>query len=135
MGADKNLLCVILGGGGHARVLIDILQISQCATPYAVLDANRSLWGGELLGIPIPGGDELLPDMVRKGVTRFVVGIGSIGDNEPRRRLYGLGLVHGLVPLTIQHPSAICSRFAQVGAGSVLLAGAVINAGAKIGAN
>ena len=111
MGADKSILCVILGGGGHARVVIDILQTSAGVTPYAVLDQDRSLWNGELLGVPIRGGDELLPNLVSQGVTQFVVGVGSVGDNHPRRRLFELGLAHGLAPLTVQHPSTVCSRW------------------------
>jgi len=135
MGAERDIFCVILGGGGHARVLIDVLRSSAAAVPYAVLDCNRSLWNGQLLGVPIPGGDELLPDMVNHGVTHFVVGVGSIGDNQPRRRLFELGLSHGLVPLTVQHPSAVCSQWARVGPGSVLFPAVVVNAGAILGAN
>lgn len=135
MGADKPALCVILGGGGHARVVIDSLRASQIAMPYAVLDRDRSLWGKELLDVSIPGGDELLPDLVSQGVTCFVVGLGAVGDNQPRRRLFDLGLAHGLAPLTVQHPSAVCSQWAQVGSGSVLLPAAVVNAGATLGVN
>lgn len=88
-----------------------------------------------MLGVPIPGGDELLPGLVRKGVTCFVVGVGAVGNNQPRRQLFELGLAHGLTPLTVQHPSAIRSEWARVGAGSVLFPAAVVNAGATVGAN
>ena len=135
MGADKNVLCVVLGGGGHARVLIDILQSSAGATPYAVLDRDSSLWNRKLLGVPVLGGDELLPDLIGQGVTHFVVGVGSVGDNHPRRQLFELGVAHGLVPWIVQHPSAVCSRFAQVGLGSVLFPAVVVNAGAILGVN
>ena len=39
------------------------------------------------------------------------------------------------IALTVRHPSAICSPWAQVGGGSVLFAGAVVNAGAILGQN
>ena len=58
-------MCVILGGGGHARVLIDSLKASGIGVPYAVLDSNRSLWGKTVLDVPVVGGDELLTEMVR----------------------------------------------------------------------
>jgi UDP-perosamine 4-acetyltransferase len=135
MGADKELLCVILGGGGHARVLIDSLRLSAAATPHAVLDRDRSLWGKDLMGVPILGGDELLRQLAQEGVTRFVVGVGAVSDNQVRRRLFELGLAHGLTPLTICHPSAVRSSWAQVGAGSVLYPAAVVNAGAVLGVN
>jgi len=116
-------------------VLIDSLWASGAATPYAVLDPDRSLWGKELLGVSILGGDELLPELVSQGVTCFVVGVGAIGDNRPRRRLFELGMAHGSTPLTVCHPSAVCSSWAKIGAGSVVFPNAVVNAGAVLGVN
>ena len=127
--------CVILGGGGHARVVVDALRASGAAAPEAVVDADRSLWGKDVLGVPILGGDERLPELVDRGVRAFVVGVGSVGDNGPRRALFTLALKHGLRPLTVQHPAAVCSAAARVGEGSVLFAGAIVNAGAVIGRN
>ncbi|MBI4280135.1 MAG: NeuD/PglB/VioB family sugar acetyltransferase [Armatimonadetes bacterium] len=128
-------LCVVLGGGGHARVVLDCLISSGVARPYAVLDRDRALWGTELMGVPILGGDELLSELAQGGVTGFVVGLGGAGDNGPRRRLYELGLAHRLAPVTVCHPSAVCSRWATLGEGSVLLPAAIVNAGAVLGAN
>ena len=116
-------------------MLIDSLWASGAATPYAVLDPDRSLWGKELLGVSILGGDELLPELVSQGVTCFVVGVGAIGDNRPRRRLFELGMAHGSTPLTVCHPSAVCSQWARIGAGSVILPVAIVNAGAILGIN
>ncbi len=127
--------CLILGGGGHARVLIDTLKESQVAQPAAILDADRSLWGKELYGVPIPGGDDLLDAMLREGIRFFVVGLGSVGDNGPRKRLFELGTRAGFKPLTVQHPSATVSPGAIVGEGSVIFAKAVVNAGAALGRN
>ncbi len=128
--------CLILGAGGHARVLIDALQASGMATPVALLDADRSLWGTTLLGVPVVGGDDRLSTLTKDGITHFLVGLGSVGDCRPRRRLYELGLAHGLRPLrALVHPSAVCSRWATVGEGTVVYPASVINAGAVIGVN
>lgn len=135
METEGKVLCVVLGGGGHARVVIDLLRDVAACTPYAVLDVDSSLWGRELLGVPVRGGDELLLDLIDQGVTHFVVGVGSVGNHEPRRRLFELGLSYGLVPLTVLHPSAVFSSYAQVGQGTVVLPLAVVNAGAVIGNN
>lgn len=135
MSADKKVLCVILGGGGHGRVLIDCMRASGVATPYAMLDCDTSLWGKEMLGVLVQGGDELLPELVRAGVTCFVVGVGGVGDNRPRRRLFELASSHGLKPLVVCHPSAVCSPWASIGAGSVLCPAAVVNARAVLGVN
>ena len=132
---DEPPRCVILGGGGHARVLIDCLLASGSAAPHGVLDPDRTRWGQKLLDIPIMGDDELLAQMVDEGVTHFAIGLGSIEDNRPRRRLYELGLAAGLEPLTVIHPSAVCSSWATIGSGSQLMPRCVVNAGASVGAN
>lgn len=132
---EKKPLCVILGGGGHARVLIDCLRESGIAQPFSILDSDSSKKGKELLGVPILGGDDLLPQLVGRGVTHFVVGLGSVGDHRPRQRLFELGLAHYLEPLTVIHPSAVCSKEAKIGRGSQLLPRSIVNAGSKIGEN
>jgi len=131
----EPIRCVILGGGGHARVLIDALQARRLAIPAAVLDAQPTLWGREVCGVPILGGEERLPQLVREDVTAFIVGVGGVGDNGPRRRLFECGCRFGLTPLTVQHPSAACSSWAAIGEGSVVLPLAVVNAGARVGRN
>lgn len=127
--------CVILGGGGHASVLIDSMLVSGYAASFVVLDSNPALWGKDLLGVPIVGGDELLPALVKEGAGDFAVGLGSTGDNRPRQRLFELGLSHNLAPLTVVHPAAICSRWATVGPGAQLFPTSVLNAGARLGTN
>lgn len=124
-----------MGGGGHAKVVIDCLKNRGVALPVAVLDRDTSLWGKELLGVPILGGDDLIEDLKQKGVGHFVVGVGGVGDNSVRRRVFEEGLSHGLVPLTVVHPSAVCSTSAAFGGGTVVLAGAVVNVGAVLGDN
>lgn len=128
-------VCVILGGGGHARVLIDCIQMIGRIKLVGILEYDRARWGQELMNIPILGGDDLLAEIRARGVNCFVVGVGGTGNNQPRQRLYDLGLANHLKPMTIVHPTAVCSRWAKVGAGSQLLPGSIINAGAVIGVN
>jgi len=128
-------VCVILGGGGHARVLIDCLHASSTVRLHGVLDANRALWGQDLLGVPILGADDLLAEIEARGVNCFTVGLGGTGDNRPRERLFELGLSYGLESLTVVHPTAVCSRWSKVGPGSQLLPRCIINAGTELGVN
>jgi len=131
----EKINCVILGGGGHAKVLIDALQMSSAAIPRAVLDADPSRWGQELLGVPIWGGDDLLPELKGRGIGYFTVGLGSVGDSQPRKRLFELGLSYHLKPLSVIHPSAVFSRWVKMGEGSQILPGSVVHAGAELGVN
>lgn len=112
-----------------------LLSIGEVAQDYGILDRDRSLWGKEVLGVPVLGGDELLPQLASQGAIHFVVGLGGVSVNRPRRWLFELGLKHGLTPLTVCHSSAIRSQWATVGDGSVIFPGAVVNAGVVLGVN
>jgi sugar O-acyltransferase (sialic acid O-acetyltransferase NeuD family) len=125
--------CVIVGGGGHARVLIDALQESRYPHRLAVVDSDPSLWGTALLDVPIIGGDDRIASLIAAGATHFAIGLGGSANNDPRRRLFQALLAAGLAPLTIVHPRAIVSRWARIGNGVQLLAGAIVNAGATVG--
>jgi len=127
--------CVILGGGGHACVLIDCIREACLAVIEGVLDADSSRCGQQILDVPILGGDELLGGLAAGGVTHFVVGLGGVGDNGPRRRLFELGCSFRLAPLTVRHPSAVVSRWSSIGPGCQLLPGSIVNAGAVLGKN
>lgn len=127
--------CLILGGGGHARVVLDVLATTGAAVPVGILDADSHRWGSELDGVPILGGDDQLPRLAREPRVSFIVGLGATGDNRPRARLFSLGLEHGLTPLAIRHASAVCSPRATIGRGSVCCAGSIVGPGAAIGEN
>ena len=126
---------VLLGGGGHARVLLDCLLVCADTEIVGVLEADPSRVGNLIYGVPVLGNDELLGEMIGRGATHFVVGLGGVGDNGPRRRLFEAGLAAGLQPLSVRHPSAVLSVWAQVGDGCQLLPGCIVNAGARLGAN
>lgn len=135
MAIDSKAVCVVLGGGGHALVVIDAIQTSGIAEVLGVLDADPSRWGHELLGAPVIGDDEVLGELKIRGATCFAVGVGSVGDSRIRERLFDLGRRKGLTPLIVMHPSATCARSARVGPGCQLLAGSVVNPGVTLGAN
>jgi UDP-perosamine 4-acetyltransferase len=134
--AEADRVCVILGGGGHARALLDLLRSSSVAVPFAILEADPTRWGQEVHGVPVPGGDDLLAALAAEGrVNCFAVGLGGVGNNTPRQRLFELGLAAGLAPLTLIHPRAICSAWSEIGAGAQLMPGCIVNADARIGRN
>jgi len=135
MQANSKKVCVIFGGGGHAKVLIDSLQASNSQLSLVILDRDRSRWGQKVLNVPILGDDSLLPQLVEDGARFFVAAVGGIGDNGPRKRLFEQGISIGLEPMTIRHPTSICSPWAEIGPGCQLLPGCIVNAGAILGRN
>ena len=125
----------MLGGGGHARVLIDSLQLSGACAIRGILDRDTARHGGVVLGVLVLGGDELLAGLAQDGVAWFVVGFAGVRDNRPRQRMFEEAVAKGLRPLTVVHPSAIVSRHAVIGAGCQIFPGAIVNAGAVLGAH
>src|SRR3989338_91829 len=98
-----------------------------------ILDKDKSRHGKKLLGIPIKGSDELL-SFLNKGL-RFIVAVGAVGDNRPRRSLFELGVKYGLKPLSVRHPSAIVSPDTIIEAGTAIFPGVIVNADAFVGHN
>lgn len=114
-------------------MLIDAMQAAALDVSCVVLDPNPALLGTTVCDVPVVGGDDALAGLVQAGARWFVVGVGGVRDNTPRRRLFELGLSHGLTPLTVRHPAAIVSARARIGAGCAIMPGAVVNAGAELG--
>lgn len=123
------------GAGGHARVIIEILQLNPQLELIGLLDPNLELHGKLMLGVPILGNDSLLPDLTKQGLSHFFVGLGGVGNTNPRRRLYEMASIHNLLPWNAIHPSVVISPSAQIGPGFSAMANSVVNACATIGAN
>lgn len=133
--AEARILC--FGAGGHASVIVDLLQRLGQFSALSILGAIAADEPRTTPSVPVLGGDADLERIVEKtGATHFIVGIGTIrGGDALRPRLYALGLQAGLVPFTAVHPSAVVAQSARIGPGSVIMAGAIIQAHCMIGAN
>ncbi len=126
-------ICVIFGGGGHAKVLIESLRAANSPLSFVILDRDPSRWGQRVLDVPILGDDSILPQLIADGAKFFVAAVGGVGDNGPRKRIFEQGISAGLQPVTIRHPASICSRWAEIGPGCQLLPGSIVNTGAVLG--
>ena len=126
----------VLGGGGHARVLLDAVSQSNPEWRVAILDRDRARHGEVEMEARIIGGDDLLEKIASElPEARFAVGLGSVGDARPRRELFEMALSWGLCPVTIVHPASVLSSFSRLGEGSQFLPVCVVNAGVRIGRN
>ena len=111
---------VILGAGGHAKVVADIL-LSCGHSVKGFLDDRVT---GAVLGLPVLG---RLEDAPRFSFCRFVIGI---GDNALRE---SLAARFNLPWHTAVHPAAVVSREAEIGEGAVIMAQAVVGPSARVG--
>ncbi|PZR34805.1 NeuD/PglB/VioB family sugar acetyltransferase [Caulobacter segnis] len=113
---------VIIGGGGHAKVVIEILRAAG-ETVAAIVDADPT--PRTILGVPVVGDDLALPALRERGLTRLFV---AVGDNRLRETLGRKARDAGFSLVNAVHPSAVVSPSARLGEGVAVMAGAVINA-------
>ena len=134
-GDTAELQYVLVGCGGHAGVILETIRASGMVDPQGVLDADPARHGTSFFGVPIVGGDDTWPELVRQGIRRFVAAIGSTADTGVRRRVFERMVAQGGVALTIRHPTAVVSPSATLGAGCQVPAGAIVHTAARIGRN
>lgn len=122
---------IIVGAGGHGRVVADALLRSGREI-LGFTDASVEL-GDELLGVPVLGTDEILEDHDRRTV-ELALGIGSTGVTDTRRELYSR-LARDFDFCSVRHPSVTVAPDVTLGRGVQLMAGVVVQTGACIGDN
>lgn len=128
-----NLPVIVLGAGGHAKVLVDALQLAAVEI-VGIVDTDAGMHGTSLLGVRVLGGEGVLSQHDPKQV-RLVNGLGSIGLPEKRRQLFESIRKRGYAFQNVLHPSAVIGSGVILGEGAQIMAGAVVQTGARIGAN
>jgi len=124
---------LILGGGGHAKVLIDALCSRRDDFRGAIVDPKAELKGKTLYGLPVIGGDEVLSEATEHHYSHFVVGVG--GMSLVREELFNKAKEAGLSPVAVVHENTNIAPDVQIGGGSMVFAGGLINADAHLGEN
>lgn len=124
-----------LGAGGHAKVVIEILRLIEGYELLGLLDPKQELWGTDVLGVPVLGDDDLLPELYDQGVRYAFIGLGTVGDTQPRRRLYEKACRQGFQIVQAIHSQAVIAPSVEIGHGPTIMAGAVINTAATLGDN
>lgn len=122
---------LVLGHGGHAISLVDILEREKLYNVAGYVVNNDEAEEG--WNYPIIGRDEDLEDLYRKGITNAAIGIGYLGKGNLRETLYDMLKKIGYKVPVICDPSAIVSEHATIQEGSFIGKGAIINSGAVIG--
>jgi len=125
---------IIIGGGGHAKVIIDAVLAGEEYEIYGIIDQKLEI-GTKVLGVPVLGMDEILPRLCDEGIKNAFIGVGSIGDCTARRSIYDKLKSIGFKLPVIIHPKAVIARDVEFGEGTFVAASATINPGTKIGKN
>jgi UDP-perosamine 4-acetyltransferase len=119
---------VLIGGGGHARVVADAARMA----------------GFDLVGVLTPEGASVAPGLARIGDEGWIgsapadvgfhLAFGPRPGSRERQDLFERLAADG-VSLPAVAAAAFISPSAEIGAGSLMVQGATVNAGARIGRN
>lgn len=124
---------LILGAGGHAWVVADILfrmhEAGHDVVPVGYLDDNIQLADQSFLGLPVMGVISSLHDQAHDAV------VIAIGHNQTRQRLFSALQALGEQFVVARHPRSVIAPDVHIGTGSAICAGAIVNPGSVVGAN
>jgi sugar O-acyltransferase (sialic acid O-acetyltransferase NeuD family) len=122
---------LIIGAGGHGKVVLDILQSGEAYRPVGFVDADPKLAGSTVGGLPVFGAIHLLQRLIAQH--RIGAAIIAIGDNRARAG-YSRAVDEVRLPLiNAIHRSAVVSPNAKLGRNVVVAANAVVCTEVKLG--
>jgi sugar O-acyltransferase (sialic acid O-acetyltransferase NeuD family) len=120
----KKLL--IIGASGHGKVVADIALKMKKWEQISFLDDNESIESS--LGIKVVGRTNEAIELIND----YDIFIG-IGNNATRQRIQEKLEIYGASIPVLIHPNTTLGGQVELGSGTVLMAGAVINCCTKIG--
>ena len=118
---------LILGAGGHGKVIADIMRCQDRAL-LGFLDDDPAKWGTTLCGLPVFGS---IDSYAEYAATGLVIGVGDIAVR--RRIAERLGDAATSLWCNALHPRAIIAASVRMGSGVTVTAGAVVNPDVLLG--
>jgi sugar O-acyltransferase (sialic acid O-acetyltransferase NeuD family) len=126
----KNV--VLIGAGGHGKVVIDIIEKEKAFSLLGLLDSRLTV-DERLLTYQVLGSDTDLPTLYQQ--LNIYGAVVAIGDNWLRSEVVDRvrRTVPELIFVNCVHPSAQIASDVTIGAGNIIMAGCVVNSGTVIG--
>jgi sugar O-acyltransferase (sialic acid O-acetyltransferase NeuD family) len=121
---------VVIGGGGHAKVLMSVLK--KC--PCEILGYTDKRSGGAILGARYLGTDAILHELIKShGDCGAVVGVGKTDTSSARVELFRAIETLGFEFPVVVSPQAVVNEEVFLGPGSAVFDGVVVNSGTVTG--
>jgi len=131
---DTQQKCVLLGAGGHAKVVLSVARASGLQVvgvcDKKLVDEHVTNWRG----LPVLGGDEAL-DRYDPDTVSLINGVGQVVGGRARQNVYERLRKKGFRFPVLVHPAAMCDPDAQLAEGVQVMAGAVLQPDCRIGEN
>jgi len=115
---------IIVGYGGHGRVVADIARALDEAPDWFLDDKPTAV-----------GADVVISGPIRTQIPRHIAThryVVAIGATAIRRELSEMILAAGGELATLVHPTAVIAPDVTIGVGTVTMAGAIVNTGTRI---
>ena len=126
----KNKNLILIGGGGHCKSVIDVVESTFEWNILGILDVAENV-GNTILGYSVIGTDDRISDFIDEAY--FIVTVGQIKNAGLRVKLHGKVLSSGGILANIIASDAYVSKHSKIGIGTVIMHKAVVNAGVEIG--
>jgi sugar O-acyltransferase (sialic acid O-acetyltransferase NeuD family) len=122
---------ILLGGGGHCKSCIDVIEQEGKYEITGILDHEEFL-GQKILDYTFIGTDDDIGKFSNEGYT-FLITVGQIKSSDIRKKLFSLLNKNSAKIATIISPRAYVSKYASVGKGTIIMHDVLVNASASIG--
>ncbi|KAJ52331.1 UDP-perosamine 4-acetyltransferase [Clostridium tetanomorphum] len=124
---------VLIGAGGHCKVVIDIIKSRN---EYEIIGVTeKQLVKDNVAGIPILGDDSILQQLYSHGVEYAFICIGAINNLGLRNKIYKNLKEIGFKLPVIRHITSVISPRTSIDEGTCIMPGAIINSDTIIGKN
>lgn len=126
---------VLVGAGGHAKVIIDIIRSMGKYKIEGIVDKYPEMVGQTVCGVKVIGTDDSLQQIHASGVDYAFVCIGALDNMGLRENIFNSLKSIGYKMPCLVHSSAWVSEYAYLGEGTCVMPHVSINSGATIGEN
>ncbi len=123
---------VVVGSGGHCRVILSLLEANQQHSLFVVLDLSEPESGEMIMGVPVRPIESLLYELTNKDNVDFFL---AIGDNSIRKLWWEKLQMFGVSCPNLISSKAVVDDSANLGGGNVVCANAYIGPQATLGFN
>lgn len=132
MSGEQTRDCVLMGAGGHAKVVLALAQVCGRAVGGVIDPALAEKKERPWRGLPVLGGDEVL-ERLSPAYVDILIGIGFMPGSSVRRDLYERVVGMGFQVPALVHPAAWVAPSVKLAAGVQVMAGAVVQPDACVG--
>jgi len=123
---------LVYGGGGHGKALIDLLRAQSAYRIVGLVDDGINP-GGQVMGLPVLGGKDSLPQLYAQGVRLAVNAVGGIGNTGARIEVFRRLAQAGFTCPAVIHPTACIEPSAELSTGVQVMPHAYVGSQARIG--